>query len=52
MVQSHDEIEREHQQFLKDLEEYGKSLTPEQAKKSLIEAGIVNEDGTLNENYK
>jgi hypothetical protein len=45
-------MKKDHEQFLKDLIKYGKSITPEQAKKNLIEAGINNEDGTLNENYK
>ena len=47
------EIKNTHEQFIKDLKEHGRKIAsdPGLAKKALVEAGIVNEKGELNEPY-
>jgi hypothetical protein len=37
---------------IKRIEEYVKNCTPEEAREIMIDAGIINPDGTLTERYK
>ncbi len=37
---------------IKRIEEYVKNCTPEEARQIMIEAGVVNTDGTLTKRYK